>query len=64
MSEFYAEEIKLAGFTLNSGQSVSIEAKIISPRRNYHDYIFSHAWILNADTRELAWQLRGLLYLG
>jgi len=57
LSEFYAEEIVNSGFVLSSDQTVAIETKIISPRRNYHDYKFSYAWILNADTRKVVWQL-------
>lgn len=53
----YAEEIQVAGFTLNSEQSVSIEANTISPRRNYRKFNFSYAWILNSESRDLVWEL-------
>jgi hypothetical protein len=43
ISGVYAEEIQVAGFTLNSEQSVSIEANTISPRRNYRKFNLSEA---------------------
>jgi hypothetical protein len=58
LNKFYAEEINLAGFTLNTDQEVTIEVKIISARRNYRTYHFSSAWMLNSDSREVVWQLR------
>lgn len=58
LNKFYAEEINLAGFTLNTDQEVTIEVKIISPRRNYRTYHFTSAWMLNSDTRAVVWQLR------
>jgi hypothetical protein len=57
ISEVYAEEIQVAGFTLSSEQNISIEAVTIAPRRNYRDFHFSYAWILNSDSRELVWEL-------
>jgi hypothetical protein len=56
-SDFYAEEIQMAGFTLPSEQNISIETASISPRRNHHEFNFSYAWILNADSREVVWEL-------
>jgi len=57
MTDFYPEEIQVAGFTISSDQSVVIEAQTISPRRNHRDFHFSYAWILNAESRELVWEL-------
>jgi len=57
MTDFYAEEIQMAGFALSADQTVSIETASISPRRNHHDFNFSYAWILNADSRDLVWEL-------
>jgi hypothetical protein len=57
LSGFYAEEIQIAGFTLDSDQTISIEAATISPRRNYREFHFSYAWILNSDSREIVWEL-------
>jgi hypothetical protein len=57
LSGFYAEEIQVAGFTLDSDQTISIEATTISPRRNYREFHFAYAWILNSDSREMVWEL-------
>ena len=57
LSGFYAEEIQIAGFTLDSDQTISIEAATISPRRNYREFHFAYAWILNSDSREIVWEL-------
>ena len=57
ISEVYSEEIQLAGFTLPTEQEVSFKATSIAPRRNYRNYNFSYAWILNSDTREKVWEL-------
>jgi hypothetical protein len=58
MEKFYIEEINLSGFTLNSEQEVNIDVKVISPRRNYRDYLFTYAWILNSDSRQVVWQVK------
>jgi hypothetical protein len=57
VTNIYAEEIQVAGFTLTSEQSVSVEATTITPRRNHRDFHFSYAWILNSDSREMVWEL-------
>ncbi len=44
-------------FTISTKQDVSIETAVISPRRNNHEFNFSYAWVLNADSRELVWEL-------
>ncbi len=58
LSGFYAEEIQIAGFTLDSDQTISIEAATISPRRNYREFHFTYAWILKSDSREIVWELK------
>jgi hypothetical protein len=58
-SDFYSQEIQRAGFTLNTEHNIVIEGAVISYRRNYHNYHFSSAWILDADSRELVWELCG-----
>lgn len=57
MTDFYAEEMQVSGFTLSTEQDVSIETAVISPRRNHNEFNFSYAWILNADSRDLVWEL-------
>lgn len=49
------EEIKYAGFILNEEQEINIDA--IGAHRQSRHWISSTAWILNADTREIAWEL-------
>ncbi len=57
MTEFFPEEIKLSGFTLSEEQSLTIEAKTITPRRNYRDRYLTYAWILDSETRLPVWKL-------
>lgn len=49
------DEINYAGFILDNEQEINIEA-IGTHRRSRH-WITSTAWILNADNRELVWEL-------
>ena len=56
-NDLYPEEIRRAGFTLSTEQNIVIEGAVISSRRNYHNYHFSSAWILDADSRDLVWKL-------
>jgi hypothetical protein len=57
IEDIYPEEINFAGFRLNSEQKVSIDAAVLSSRWNYRDYSFSYAWILDAATRRVVWQI-------
>ena len=57
---FYPEELKVAGFTLNTEQEITIDLKVIAPRRHYHDYLLTSAWLLNSQTRDVAWKLTDL----
>lgn len=58
ISKVFPEEIQITGFAISSEQDVKVKAAIISPRRNYREFHFSYAWILNAETRELVWELK------
>lgn len=49
------EEIKSAGFSLSSEQDLDITA-VGAHRRDRHSLV-STAWILNADTRAIVWEL-------
>ncbi len=49
------EEVKFAGFTLNSEQDIAIEA--VGTHYRSKRLMTTAAWILNADTRELVWEL-------
>jgi len=49
------EEISFEGFRLDRDQEIEIEAVGFHPKRSGH--MFTHAWILNAGTRELVWDL-------
>ena len=55
LTDIYPEETKFAGFTLGSEQEVEIEA-LGAHDRNRH-WMVSNAWILNADNREVVWEL-------
>ena len=49
------KEIKVEGFRLDRKQDVEIEAIGFRPRK--HGAVLSQAWILNAETRDLVWEL-------
>lgn len=49
------EEISFTGFVLDNPQEITIEA--IGAHRHSRHWIASNAWILNADTREMVWEL-------
>lgn len=49
------EEVKFAGFVLDSEQDVQIEA--VGTHHRSRNYMTTSAWILNADNRELVWEL-------
>ncbi|MFQ5771832.1 MAG: hypothetical protein ACE5HX_14960, partial [bacterium] len=50
-----SEEIKVEGFKLNSDQTVKVEAVGFYSRKR--DFILTKAWILDAQTRDVVWEL-------
>ena len=52
------QELKMAGFELTSKQDVSVEAVGIRHRSRRKDARLSSAWILDARSREVVWELR------
>lgn len=55
IGDIIPEQIKYAGFILDQEQEIKINA--IGAHRQSRHWISSTAWILNADTREIAWEL-------
>jgi len=55
IKDILPKEIKVEGFRLHRNQEVEIEAVGFRPRK--HGAILSQAWILNAETRDLVWEL-------
>lgn len=52
------ERVRYSGFELNGDQEVQIEATVFytEGRRN-HNVFLTNAWIINSDTREIAWEM-------
>ncbi|MEZ4766593.1 MAG: hypothetical protein R3C26_26400 [Calditrichia bacterium] len=48
-------EVKFAGFVLDSEQDVQIDA--VGTHHRSRNYMTTSAWILNADNREVVWEL-------
>jgi hypothetical protein len=66
LREFAPDEIQCAGFTLNSGRTIVIEAigaggdkTIKRTKNNFADpqNMFAYAWIIDSRTRELVWRM-------
>ena len=55
LNEIYPQEIRLAGFVLDNEQELDVE--VVGPHRRGKNNIYGFAWILNADTREVMWEL-------
>ena len=55
LSEFYAQDVNVAGFSLTSSQEIKIETAALTPHRS--NYPVSDAWILNSDSRDVVWLL-------
>ena len=55
--KIYPEEMEVAGFELNRDQDVQVEAVGLSYRGRRYDFMLGTAWILNAETREVVWEL-------
>jgi hypothetical protein len=58
LHRFRPRQLKMAGFVLDSEQTVSVSAIGIRDRREEQDLRLSHAWILNAETRGVVWTLK------
>ena len=58
LNDFIPEELKYAGFKIDTQQEIKIEVAGMEPDLLYRDATMSHAWILNSDTRELVWHLQ------
>ncbi len=66
LKDFTTEEVKGIGFTLNKDLSVHINAigggskntwKEVWGNRNRSNDMFAAGWIINADTREVVWEM-------
>ncbi len=55
IKDMLPKEIKVEGFRLHRNQDVEIEAVGFRPRK--HGSVLSQAWILDAETRDLVWEL-------
>ncbi len=53
----YPEEMEVAGFELSRDQDVQVEAVGLFYRARRYDFMLGTAWILNAETREVVWEL-------
>jgi len=54
IKNFHKKEVKFEGFTLAEPQTISI--KVVSSNREHP--LWTRAWILNSDTREMVWDVR------
>ncbi len=55
IDDIIPEEVHLAGFSLSSDQEIEIEA--LGTHQRSRRWSTSSAWILDADTREIVWEL-------
>jgi hypothetical protein len=55
IDNIYAEEVRTAGFVLDRSQEVNIEA--VAPGRRRTGQMLGNAWILDAQTRTVVWNL-------
>ena len=58
LNDFIPEELKYAGFKIDTQQEIIIEAAGMEPDLLYRDATMSHAWILNSNTRDVVWNLQ------
>lgn len=54
IQSFHKRDVKFEGFVLNEPQSVSI--KVVTSNRKHP--LWTRAWILNSDTRDVVWDVR------
>jgi hypothetical protein len=56
LDDFLPGDVRFSGFKLNNESTVEIEVSLLKPRRTDNDLLYTYAWILNADTRDLVWE--------
>lgn len=57
IDDIYPEDIRMEGFVLNSDQKVDIDAVGFYYRNDGNRVLLGNSWILDADTREVVWDL-------
>ena len=57
LNDFSGQRVYTAGFSLSAAQDLIIEAKILTLHRRNPEPKLSNAWILNAQTRQVVWQV-------
>ena len=57
IDDIYPEDVRMEGFVLNSDQSVVIDAVGFYYRDTGNRILLGNSWILDADTREVVWDL-------
>ena len=58
IDKIYPEKLIVEGFKLNSDQKLDIEVVGLHREEKGRELIFGTAWILNAETREVSWQMK------
>ena len=59
IDDIYPEDIRMEGFVLNSDQKVDIDAVGFYYRNGGNRVLLGNSWILDADSREVVWDLAG-----
>ena len=57
ITDIYPEDLRVAGFELQSKQEIEIEATGFNYRNYDHNVFFGNTWILNSESREVVWDL-------
>ena len=57
IDDIYPEDVRMEGFILNSNQKVNIDAVGFYFRDEENRMVFGNSWILDADSREVVWDL-------
>lgn len=57
IDDIYPEDVRMEGFILNSNQTVNIDAVGFYFRDEEDRILFGNSWILDADSREVVWDL-------
>jgi len=58
IENFIPEELKYAGFKIDTPQNIKIEVRGMNPDYFRGDVTMSNAWILDSGTREVVWYLQ------
>jgi hypothetical protein len=58
LKDFIPEELKYAGFKIDTQQEIKIDVAGMEKDLIARDVSMSHAWILNSNTREVVWDLQ------